>query len=151
MTTIWVDGDACPRPVKELLYKTSIQRNVPLILVSNSPMQMPHHSLIKLQLVGGEFDAADDYVADHANTSDLVITADILLAEKTVKKGVATLNPRGDLYTPDNIAERVTMRNLMAEMRTESQPLGGPPPYSPKDKQLFANSLDRTLTRLLQS
>ena len=146
--TVWVDADACPRVVKELLFRSVQQRQIRMILVANHYIQYPQSELIDLVVVGKNFDAADHYISDKVKQGDLVITADILLAEGIVKQGVVALNPRGEVYDAASIAERVAIRNLMTEFRTESNPMGGASAYDVRDKQKFANALDKYLTLL---
>ncbi|WP_319583709.1 YaiI/YqxD family protein [uncultured Pseudodesulfovibrio sp.] len=144
---IWVDADACPNPVKEILYKASQRREVPLTLVANTPLRVPPSPLIDTIVVGAGFNVADDEIARLVNPGDLVITADIPLADAVVTKGATALNPRGDLYTEDNVKSLLRMRNLMEELRSADLAPGGPAPYGPKDKQQFNNQLDRFLTK----
>lgn len=150
-TTVWVDADACPRDVKEIVFKTSGRLDICVKLVANQGMRYPRSSKIELLVVNHDFDAADDYICEHVQDGDLVITADVLLAERIVRQGVVAINPRGDIYDEASIAERVATRNLMAEFRTESQPMGGPPSYDRHAKQRFANAFDRIITRLVQA
>lgn len=118
-----------------------------MTLVANHRAQTPPSPLIKVVQVSQGFDAADDYITGHATASDLVITGDIPLAARLVAQGIPALNPRGELYTADNVQERLALRNLKEELRSAGGMTGGPAPYHDRDKQAFANSLDRWLTR----
>lgn len=144
---IWIDADACPAPVKSIVFRASQRVRVPVTLVANHRAQTPPSALITAVHVSQGLDAADDYLVEHATDSDLVITADIPLAARLVAQGVPALNPRGELYTADNIQERLTLRNLKEELRSTGNVTGGPAPYHDRDKQAFANSLDRWLAR----
>lgn len=144
---IWIDADACPNPVKEIVFRASKRLGVPVTLVANSPLRTPPSRLIKVVQVSSGFDAADHYLLHHARVADLVITADIPLAADLVERGVPALNPRGELYTVDNISERLAVRNLMEQVRSSGTFGGGPAPYTERDKQAFANSLDRWLVK----
>lgn len=146
---IWVDADACPRAVKEILYRTANRLKVSLSLVANKPLQTPTSPYIDTLLVGGGFDAADDEIAGLVQEGDLVITADIPLAAAVIGKGAHALNPRGELYTEENIHDRLSIRNLMDELRGNGDITGGLSAFSPKDRQAFANQLDRFLTKHL--
>lgn len=145
--TIWVDADACPKVVKDILFRAALRRNMALVLVANQPMTTPPGKLIRAVQVQQGFDMADNYIVASLNPGDLVITADIPLAAEVIAKGAAAINPRGELYTTNNIRQRLTMRNFMDEMRGAGIQTGGPAPFSPQDTQAFANSLDRWLAR----
>ena len=144
---IWIDADACPVPVKTIVFRASQRVSVPVTLVANHPARTPPSPLITAVHVSQGFDTADDYIVQNATASDLVITADIPLAARLVAQGVPALNPRGELYTADNIQERLALRNLKEELRSAGNMTGGPAPYHDRDKQAFANSLDRWLAR----
>ncbi|MBV1870470.1 MAG: YaiI/YqxD family protein [Gammaproteobacteria bacterium] len=144
---IWVDGDACPVVVKEILFRAAERTNVPVILVANQPLRTPNSEYIKTVRVAAGFDVADDYIVNEVIKGDLVITADIPLASQVIEKGARVISPRGEALTPENIKARLTMRNFMEEMRSSGQVSGGPPPLSKKDRQVFANELDRFLSR----
>ncbi len=148
---IWVDADACPKAVKEILFKTAVRREVKLTLVANQYMTIPNSPFIDMIKVGAGFDVADNEIVKLCQSGDLVITADIPLADKIVEKGGTGLNPRGELYTEDNIKGILSMRNLMEELRSAGTVSGGPAAFSPKDKQNFTNQLDKFLTRALNS
>jgi uncharacterized protein YaiI (UPF0178 family) len=144
---IWVDADACPRVIKDILFRAAERLKVTLTLVANQPLQTPPSLYIKAIHVADGFDVADDKIVGFVKEGDLVITADIPLAAGVIGKGGNALNPRGELYTEENIHERLSMRNLMDELRGSGEIIGGPSSFSQKDRQAFANSLDRFLTR----
>lgn len=144
---IWVDADACPNVIKEVLFRASERMNCALILVANQPLRIPPSRTIRTVQVPGGFDAADNYIAERMQPGDLVITADIPLAATVIEKHGHALNPRGELYSTDNIQQRLTMRNFMEEMRNAGQLTGGPPALGQNDRRAFANALDRFLTR----
>jgi uncharacterized protein YaiI (UPF0178 family) len=144
---IWVDGDACPAEIKDLLFRTAVRRSIPLALVANQPMRIPKSDLLTLHVVGSGTNVADKHIVDVLQPGDLVVTADVPLAAHVVQKGGIAIDPRGDLFTSENIGERITMRNLMDELRGNDLVAGGPAPYGPKDKQAFANQLDRLLAK----
>ncbi|XXJ21714.1 YaiI/YqxD family protein [Desulfovibrio caledoniensis] len=144
---IWVDADACPNAIKEILFKAAQRRQIPLTLVANTPLRVPPYPLIDTIVVGAGFNVADDEIARRVNPGDLVVTADIPLADAIVTKGATGLNPRGELYTEDNVKGLLRMRNLMEELRSADLAPGGPAPLGPKDKQQFTNHLDRFLTK----
>lgn len=144
---IWVDADACPGPMKEILYRAAERRSLPLTLVANHALSTPPSRLIRAVQVPQGFDVADNYIAERLQAGDLVVTADIPLAAQAIEKGAHAINPRGERYTPDNIRERLTMRDFMDLMRGSGEVTGGPPPLSQADRQAFANALDRLLAR----
>jgi len=151
MTThIWIDADACPNVIKEVLFKVALRRQVKLTLVANISLSVPSSPLINSIVVPAGFDEADNEIARLVSSGDLVITADIPLANAIVDKGATGLNPRGELYTEDNVKGLLRMRNLMEELRSGGMVAGGPPPIGPKDKQEFTNQLDRFLTRNIE-
>ena len=145
---IWVDADACPRPVKEILYRAAVRKQIPLTLVSNLYLRTPKSPFIKTVQVAGGFDVADEHIIQMIKPGDLVITADIPLAASAIEGGAAALNPRGKLYTKDNIAEALTMRNLKDELRSAGVETGGPSAFKAADRQAFANQLERMLSAL---
>ncbi|HKJ00233.1 MAG TPA: YaiI/YqxD family protein [bacterium] len=145
---IWIDADACPKMVKEFIFKAARRLGVPTTLVANKGLFLPQHPLIALVVVGGGVDEADHYIVDHCAENDLVVTADIPLASALVEKGVAVVSPRGTVYTPDNVKEALATRNLMQELRENGIMQGGPAPLGPNDKVQFANAFDREMTRL---
>ncbi len=145
--TIWVDADACPKIIKEVIFKVSMRRQMPVHMVANSYMYVPPSPLVQLTVVEKGADIADFYIVEHMNEDDLAITADIPLADLIVKKGALAINPRGEIYTEENIKERLSMRNFMQELRDSGIVTDGPAPLGPKDKELFTNALDRILTK----
>ena len=147
LSRIWVDADACPKQVKEILFRAAQRVEVPLILVANQPLYTPQSPLISSVIVPGGFDVADDHIAENLSPGDLVITADIPLAAIVVEKGAFALDPRGEMYTEDNIGERLSVRDFMAELRSGGVETGGSRPWGKTDAQKFANSLDRFLSQ----
>nr|C6E870.1 RecName: Full=UPF0178 protein GM21_2006 [Geobacter sp. M21] len=147
---IWIDADACPRVVKEIVSRASERLKVPVCLVANTDLSRAHTSLVTSVRVKAGFDVADDYIAENAEACDLVITADIPLAARVVEKGGVALDPRGELYTEENVGERLSYRNLMAELRTDGMLLGGPAQLGLTDRNRFASALDRLLTKMVR-
>ncbi len=145
---IYVDADACPKVIKDVLYKAVERVKVDLILVADQYMSIPHSLYITFIRVPSGIDAADDKIVELITPEDLAITADIPLADKIVEKGATALNPRGELYTERNIKERLAIRDMMAEFRDNGMQGGGPPPFNQKDKQLFANELNKILCKI---
>ena len=145
---IWVDADACPSAIKELLYRAATQRKVNVTLVANQQMRTPKSEYIDIIVVASGMNVADRRILALVESGDLVITSDIPLAADVVAKGGQALNPRGELYTERNIGERLVVRNMLDELRAGGQVTGGPPYFSAKDKQAFANQLDRWLTSI---
>lgn len=143
-----VDADACPVAVKEILYKTSTRLNLELILVANQFLRTPKSDRISSLIVPEGPDEADNRIVELTESGDLIISADIPLADRVIKKGGAVIDPRGTLMTDSNIGERLATRNLLDELRSTGLETGGPKPYSQKDKQNFANQLDRFLTQV---
>lgn len=146
---IWVDADACPRVIKEIVYRASERLKVPVCLVANNDLSKSHTAFVSSVRVANGFDVADDYIAEHAKPCDLVITADIPLAARIVENGGVALDPRGELYTEENVGERLAMRNLMQELRADGQLQGGPGQFTLADRQRFASSMDRLLTKMV--
>jgi uncharacterized protein len=146
---IWVDADACPGPVKEILFRSADRRSVQVTLVANHGMRIPKSPNIRLLQVEQGFDVADKFIAARVEPGDLVITADIPLAAEVVDNGGVALNPRGMLYDRENIREHLARRDFMEELRSTGQISGGPAALGKSDIQTFANSLDRYLTRIL--
>jgi uncharacterized protein YaiI (UPF0178 family) len=144
---IWVDADACPNAVREILFRAAGRLQIPLILVANKILQIPASPNIRAIRVGAGFDAADKAIVREMESGDLVITADIPLAAEVIGQGGHALNPRGEFYSRENIAERLTMRNFMDELRDAGVNTGGPAALGRKDLQAFANGLDRFLAR----
>ena len=144
---IWVDADACPRVIKDILYRAAERRRIRLILVANSRFPVPKSEFIDFMQVGAGFDKADLAIVEQARSGDLVITTDIPLAAGVIEKGGTGLSPRGEVFDTDNIRGRLTMRDFLDEMRGSGVMTGGPSALSAKDRQEFANQLDRLLTR----
>jgi uncharacterized protein len=146
--TLWVDADAAPQPVKEVCFRASERLELATVLVANQRLTLPvgyaHLSAVR---VDGGPDVADRYIADHATLGDVAVTADIPLAALLVPKGVVVLDPRGEEYTTESIGERLSVRNFMDGLRATGVETGGHAPYGARDKQAFANALDRALTR----
>lgn len=144
---IWVDADACPGVIKDILYRAAERVRVPVTLVANQPLYTPRSDFIRSIRVGAGFDVADHRIVQLAEAGDLVVTGDVPLAAMLVPNGVHVLNPRGELYTEENIGERLAMRDLLDELRSTGVPTGGPAAFNKRDRQTFANQLDRLLTR----
>jgi hypothetical protein len=144
---IWVDADACPGVIKDILYKAAERTGLQLILVANTRFQTPKSSFITFIHVYQGPDRADDEIADNVAPDDLVITADIPLAARVVEKGGLALNPRGEVYTEKNIQERLSTRDFLDNLRVSGVETGGPSALNARDKQAFANSLDRIITK----
>lgn len=144
---IWVDADACPNVIKEILYRAVERVGVPLILVANQPLRTPPSRHIRSIQVAAGFDVADNEIVRQLEPGDLVITADIPLAAEVLEKGGEAINPRGERYTRDTIRERLAMRDLMDQLRGSGIQTGGPPALDKGDRQAFANQLDRLLAR----
>lgn len=143
---IWVDADACPKVIKEILFRAAVRTKTLTILVSNQSLTIPVSPFIKKMQVSAGFDVADNQIVKDMDPGDFVITADIPLANAVInKKGIA-LNPRGELYTQDNIKQRLSIRNLNEELRGSGINIGGPPKMSQKEVQFFANNLDKFLS-----
>lgn len=148
---IWVDADAAPRDVKELVFRAAKRLKVETILVANQRLQPPAgNPLVTAVRVDGGADVADQYIADHAEPGDLVVTQDIPLAALLVPRQVVVLDPRGDEHTAESIGERLSIRDFMDRVRLAGGVTGGPPPFDARARQAFAGALDRALTRLLR-
>jgi uncharacterized protein len=145
---IWIDADACPGAIKDLVLRTSQRRQIPVCLVANRALDVPLSSLVTLVRVAKDPDAVDQYIVQQVAPHDLVITADLPLAAAVVDKHALALNPRGELYTADNVHERLAVRNLLQHLRSGGLVLGGPAPLRAVDRQRFAAALDRALTTL---
>lgn len=143
---VLVDADACP--VKEEVFKTAYRLKTPVTLVANSYLRTPDHPLISMQVVSDGFDAADDWIAERATPSTLVVTADILLAGRCIEAGATVIAPNGKPFTPDNIGTAIAGRAIMADLRAGLEQTKGAPPFSQKDRSHFLNTLDRELNRL---
>jgi uncharacterized protein YaiI (UPF0178 family) len=144
---IWVDADACPRVIKEILFRAARRVGVKTILVANQPMQIPGSDYIEAVQVRSGLDVADGYIVQHLQPEDLVITADIPLAAAVIAGGGYALNPRGEFYTANNVRERLALRDFMTQLRSGGVETGGPPTFSPRDREAFANQLDRFLAK----
>lgn len=144
---IWVDADACPKAVKDLLFRTSARLSLSVCLVANRPLALPASSLITLVQVPKGSDVADGYITQHVASGDLVITADVPLAAQVVARGAVAIDPRGEVYTAETVGERLAVRDLMEELRWAGVATGGPSAYSDADRQRFAQALDRLLPR----
>jgi len=144
---IWIDADACPREVKEIVYRASERLGLEVRLVANQDMFIPRTPLISLVRVPPGFDAADRHIAQESSPEDIVVTADIPLAAEVVRKGSVAIDPRGEVYTEENVGERLSVRNFMQEMRSGGLIQGGPAKLGPTDHHRFASALDRELTK----
>ncbi len=143
--TLWIDGDACPNVIKDILFRAAERKQLLLVLVANRFISIPPSKFIKAVQVVGGFDIADNYIIKQCQANDLVITADIPLAAEVVDKHAFALNPRGELYTKENIREHLSMRDFMSQLRDTGQVSGGPSTFGQRDAQAFANALDRYL------
>ena len=147
-TSIWVDADACPVVIKEILFRAATRKQVPVILVANHAMRVPPSPYIKMVQVPPGFDVADNHIVQHCQTGDLVITSDIPLAAEAVEKGAQVITGRGEPLTKENVRQRLNMRDFMETLRASGEVRGGPSPLGQRDKQTFANALDRFLAKL---
>lgn len=146
--TLWIDADACPRPVRDIMLRAARRRELQLVLVANSSLGLAPAPGMRQVVVPGGADVADLYILEHAVPGDLVVTADIPLADGLVTRNITAINPRGEVYDKGSIGERLAVRNLMDELRGAGLAgRSGPAPYNDKDKQSFANALDRLLTQ----
>lgn len=144
---ILVDADACPTPIKEILFRAATRRAIDTLLVANQRIPVPPSPHLKSIQVMKGFDVADNEIVQRAEPGDLIITADIPLAAAVIDKGAFALNPRGEFYTRENIRQRLNMRDFMDTLRASGIQSGGPPPLNQQDRQAFANALDRFLTK----
>ncbi len=144
---IYVDADAIPLVIREILFRAAERTGTPVVLVANVPIKVPSSKLVSGILVPSGPDEADDRIVDMAETGDLVVTADIPLAARVIEKGGFVIDSRGVMYSDDNIRERLSMRNFMEDLRNSGIDTGGPSAFSPKDRQAFANQLDRILAK----
>lgn len=147
---IWIDGDACPKPIKQILFRAATKRQVALWIVANHIVTVPPSPFIKKVLVEAGFDAADRYIVQHVEPHDLVITSDIILADLVVAKKAIALNPKGVLYSEKNIKQVLTIRNMNESLRSSGLIVHGPGQLNAKEIQLFSNHLDRVMTRCHQ-
>lgn len=148
MIQILIDADACP--VKDETYKVATRCKVPVVVISNSPIRIPDSALISRRIVSDAFDAADDWIVEHAAPGTVVITADILLADRCLKLGAMVIAPNGKPFTTSSIGSAIATRAIMADLRAGGDVVGGPPPFSKTDRSRFLSTLDETLRRLLR-
>lgn len=146
---IWIDADACPNPIKEILYRVANRKQVITTFIANQWLTLPQSPFIKMLRVDKGYDVADNKIVELLEVNDLVITADIPLASDALNKGAFVLTPRGDEYTKDTIKERLVMRDFMETMRASGVQSKGPAPLSSKDREKFANQLDKLIFKLL--
>lgn len=144
---LWIDADACPAVIKEIVFRAAERVQLPTTLVANQMLRTPPSRFIQAVQVPKGFDVADNYIVEKVEAGDLVVTGDIPLAAAVIAKAAHALNPRGEMYTTANIAERLAMRNFMAELRDSGVETGGPQAFSQADRQAFGNALDRFLAR----
>ena len=148
---IWVDADACPVVIKDILFKAADRTGIELTLVANQRIRIPKSRVVKFLLVKSGFDAADNEIVKRLSHGDLVITADIPLAAEAVEKGAYALNPRGEFYDADNVRSRLNVRDFMDALRESGVDTGGPPVLSQSDRKAFANNLDKFLIRHIKN
>lgn len=144
---VWVDADSCPAAVREILCRAAMRAQVLTIFIANHRIQLPSSPFVRSRQVSSGFDVADSAIAASVEQGDLVVTQDIPLAAEIIARGGAALSPRGEMFSPDTIASRLTMRNFLDTMRASGIQSGGPPPLSARDRQAFANCLDAYLTK----
>lgn len=144
---IYVDADACPNVIKQIVFRAAQRLKIPTTLLANHPLTVPHSPFIKFIQVPGGFDVVDKEIVAKVIAGDLVITADIPLAAEVIGKDAHALNPRGEFYTKENIQQRLSVRNLMEDLRSQGQRTQGPPPLNQRDSQSFANALDSFLAK----
>ena len=144
---IWVDADACPLVIKEILYRAAERAQIPMTLVANKALYTPRSKFVRALQVPRGFDVADEEIVGRIEAGDLVVTADVPLAATVIERGGHALNPRGELYTPENIRERLAMRDLLAKLRETGVQTQGPAALDQADRKRFADALDRFLTR----
>ncbi len=147
---IWIDADACPRVIKEIVFRASRRLSLKVMLVANRSLAKHETGLVESVAVPEGFDQADDYIAEQMASDDLVVTADIPLAARVVERGGIALDPRGEVYSEENVGERLSMRDLMMELRSAGLVQGGPGQFGLTDRQRFASSLDRLLTKMIR-
>jgi uncharacterized protein YaiI (UPF0178 family) len=145
---VWIDADACPKAAKDQVVKFALKRGFEVLLVAGQAQSKPAYACVRLIVVPSGPDAADDYLVEHAQPGELVVCSDVPLADRLVKKGVSALDPRGREFDERNMGDKLAVRNLFTELREQGQIGGGQAPYGERDKQAFANALDRILTRL---
>lgn len=148
---IWIDADAAPREVKEIVFRAALRLQIPTVLVANRRMSVPlNNPHVSAVLVQGGPDVADQHIAEQSVPGDVAVTADIPLAAVLVEKGLAVLDPRGELYTGENVRERLSVRDFMESLRGSGIETGGSKPYGARDRQAFAGALDRVLSAALR-
>ncbi|MDF1757048.1 MAG: YaiI/YqxD family protein [Legionellaceae bacterium] len=146
---IWIDGDACPKAIKEIIFRVAKRTKAPIVIVANHSITIPPSPYITKVQVGSGFDVVDKYIVEHLQAKDLVITADIPFADEVVSKGAFALNPRGELYTENNIKQLLGNRNMNESLRSSGQMVGGPSKLGAKEVQRFANALDSWVAKNL--
>ncbi|MGO3407880.1 YaiI/YqxD family protein [Marinomonas sp.] len=144
---LWVDADACPNVIKTILFRAAERVEIPCILVANQAISIPPSKWIERRVVSSGFDVADNYIVEHVKPADLVITADIPLAAEVIDKGALAVNPRGELYSRENIKQRLAMRDFMEQMRSSGVQTDGPATFNQQDRMAFANTLDKLLAQ----
>jgi uncharacterized protein YaiI (UPF0178 family) len=147
---IWIDNDACPRRIREIIFKAGKRVGVKIMVVANSYMHPPAGQDVEVKVVGGEFDAADNYIAETVERGDLVITADVPLAGRVVERGAVAISPRGRLFTAESIKEQLAIRNLSQELRSGGELVGGPKAIDNQDINRFAAAFDKLLASSLK-
>ena len=150
-TSIWVDADACPKVIREILFRAAGRVAIPLTLVANHALPVPKSPLIQCIQVEQGFDVADNFIVQHVKKDDLVVTSDIPLAAELIEKGAHVITSRGEKYTRNNVRQRLNMRDFMDTMRSSGEMMGGPAPLGQRERQLFANALDRYLAVYAES
>lgn len=145
---VWIDADACPKIIKDFIFDFCLKKNIPISLVANSYLKVPPHPLVQFIQVEKGADEADKYIVEQVKENEIVITADIPLASEVVKKDATAINPRGEIYTKDNVGERLSMRDFMQDLRDSGIETSGPPPITKKDKEKFANSFNQVVSSL---
>jgi uncharacterized protein YaiI (UPF0178 family) len=148
---IWVDADACPAVIRDILFRAAERTGVQMTLVANKPTRVPVATNLRFLQVPKGFDAADKRIVELMERGDLVVTADVPLAAAAIQKGGVALNPRGELYTEENVRERLSVRNFLDELRSGGVNTGGPPALSQRERQMFANQLDTWLAKWAKS
>lgn len=146
MTQILIDADACP--VKDETYKVAWRHEIPVTVVSNSPIRIPAHPLIARMVVSDGFDAADDWIVEHTTAQSIVITADILLADRCLKLGARVIAPNGKPFTTSSIGSAIATRAIMADLRAGGDAIGGPPPFGKADRSRYLSSLDEAVVKM---
>ncbi|GGZ06043.1 YaiI/YqxD family protein [Novosphingobium colocasiae] len=149
MLQILIDADACP--VKDETYKVAGRYKVPVVVISNSPIRVPQDPLISRKVVSDAFDAADDWIVEHTDPRTVVVTADILLADRCLKLGATVIAPNGKAFTPSSIGSAIAVRAIMADLRAGGDVVGGPPPFRNTDRSRFLSALDQALVKLRRS